>query len=241
MSGASAGIGKAICVLLVKHGLQVIGTARREEKLKELENELKNESGKFFPYKCDMGKNEEIQNLFVWIKEQFGKIHILINNAAITNLGTICDSPLETIMPVLEVNLLGVIYTTKEAITLMKETKVDGHVIFMNSIAGHYVYDVFSFSNNYAVAKYGMKGLNEVIRKELISAGSKIKVSSISPGPVDTELVERDPNHTEARELWKKIPLLTSEDVANAVVYILATPPHVQIHELIIRPVGEIM
>ncbi|PSN29109.1 Farnesol dehydrogenase [Blattella germanica] len=90
----------------------------------------------------------------------------------------------------------------------------------------------------YTASKFAVTALTEGLRRELVKLNSKIRVTSISPGAVETEFVE-------AAQLTAvdtaKIPLLASKDIADAVLFAIAAPPHVQIHEMIVKPVGEKM
>lgn len=113
----------------------------------------------------------------------------------------------------------------------MKERDVAGHIIHINSIAGHQVPN-FPHMNMYAASKHAVTAITETMRNELIMLGSKTKVTSISPGVVRTDIVE-------GLHSSDGFPMLESEDIAKAVIYVLGTPPHVQVHELTIKPVGE--
>jgi NADP+-dependent farnesol dehydrogenase len=119
-----------------------------------------------------------------------------------------------------------------------------GYVININSIAGHFVpfptTNVPSY-NIYPASKYGVTATNEVLRQELIFSESKdkIRVTSISPGEVKTDIIDAAGYTGSTEEYYESIPVLLSEDVADSVVYVLSTPPRVNITELMIRPTGE--
>lgn len=89
VTGASAGIGEAITEELAKHGLKVIGLARRVEKVEELKKKLGSVKGEVFPLKGDISSEEDIIKTFQWIKNKFGAIHVLVNNAGILRQGTL--------------------------------------------------------------------------------------------------------------------------------------------------------
>ncbi|SPP88225.1 blast:Dehydrogenase/reductase SDR family member 11 [Drosophila guanche] len=111
----------------------------------------------------------------------------------------------------------------------------DGHVVLINSLAGHIVPMVAGIQfNMYAPSKHAITALTEVLRQEFLNKGTKTKITSISPGVVDTEIFDKN-----SAELAKTMPMLRAEDVADAVTYCIQTPPNVQIHELTIKPVGE--
>ncbi|XP_017781031.1 PREDICTED: farnesol dehydrogenase-like [Nicrophorus vespilloides] len=233
VTGASSGIGASLAEKLVDHGVVVVGLARRMERLEESATVFAGKAGKFHPYRCDITKNEEIINAFKWTTSTIGPISILINNAGFTNYTTLTDGD-ETIWKrVLDTNVMGLCLATREAVRSMKSNGIDGHIVHVNSIGGHTPY----LNNMYPPSKFAVTCITEVMRKELIQAGSKIKVSSISPGATDTEMLRA---HSQEFVDTNKFPMLNAEDVADSIVHILGTPPHVQIHELIIKPVGEI-
>lgn len=144
---------------------------------------------------------------------------------------------------IIDVNLMGAVYCTRAAFHLMKNSDF-GYIVNINSITGHFVpfptEDVPSY-NIYAASKYGITATNEVIRQELTCSEfkDKIRVTSISPGEVKTEMIEASGYQGSADEYFASVPLLLPEDIADGVIYVLSTPPRVNITELTIRPTGE--
>ncbi|XP_018576828.1 farnesol dehydrogenase [Anoplophora glabripennis] len=240
VTGASAGIGAAIAEKLVEEGLRVVGLARRKHRIEELAATLEGKPGKLYAYKVDMTKQEEIQEAFKWIKENVGPVHILINNAGINRKTTIIDGNIEDWKKVLDTNILGLAVASREAIKIMQEHLIDGHIVNINSVSGHQVASL-PFLNVYPASKYAVTALTETLRKELVAIKSKIKISSVSPGNVNTDIYAANGflDDEEVLKLLRIAPSLQSEDVANAVIYVLGTPPHVQVAELTIKPVGE--
>ncbi|KAJ3651878.1 hypothetical protein Zmor_017884 [Zophobas morio] len=240
VTGASAGCGAAIAEALVKEGLQVVGLARRKERIDELSQKLLRCKGKLHSYKCDMTIESDIIAAFKWIKDTLGPVSVLVNNAGVSQPNTLIGGNTEMWKKVLDTNVLGLTIATREAIDQMTSNKIDGHVIHINSILGHYVAHVPQV-NMYSASKFAVTALTETLRQELVTLNSKIRVTSLSPGPVDTEFASSSnlTNHEEWAKLYNAMPKLNSEDVADAVVYILSTPPHVQIQEIMMRPLGE--
>ncbi|XP_069683493.1 farnesol dehydrogenase-like [Periplaneta americana] len=237
VTGASAGIGAAIAQELVKKGLKVVGLARRVERVQELNNSLKSAPGKLYPLKCDVTKEEEVKEAFKWVKDNLGGTDILVNNAGIASVSTLGGGPVENWRKIYDLNVLALCMCTKEALQSMKEKGVDdGHIIHINSVAGHKVVDDVAM---YSSSKHAVTALTEGLRRELVNQKSKIRVSSVSPGAVRTEIGEASGFTPENMKVLEGIPYMESEDIADAVLYVLGAPPHVQIHELIIKPVGE--
>ncbi|KAF5272675.1 hypothetical protein FQA39_LY07702 [Lamprigera yunnana] len=235
VTGASSGIGAAIAEKLVEAGIIVAGIARREYRVKELAEKLKGQSGQLHAFQTDIRKEDQVIRTFELIKRNLGPVHILVNNAGVIRDTSLFDGVTELWQEVLETNVLGLCVATREAIRSMRENKVDGHIVHINSILGHKVADFKNF-NVYTASKHGVTALAEILRKELIAMESKIKISSVSPGIVETELPKCSKAFT---ELFNRVPRLQSEDVAEAVMYVLGTPPHVQVAELIVKANGE--
>ncbi|KAG8451120.1 hypothetical protein GDO86_003401 [Hymenochirus boettgeri] len=138
----------------------------------------------------------------------------------------------------IEVNVLAVSICTREAYHSMRERNVDdGHIININSVLGH-IYNCSSHVHFYSATKHMVTALTEGIRQELRELKSHIRVTSISPGVVETEfcyrLMDKDPKQAEA--FYASVKCLQGPDIANAVLYALSTPAHVQVHEVIVRP-----
>nr|CAD7400405.1 unnamed protein product [Timema cristinae] len=226
VTGASSGIGAAIAQELVKHGLKVVGLARRVEKVEELEAVLKSAPGKLYAVKADVAKEEEILAAFEWIKKNLGGVDILINNAGVGTAETLSDTGNGS-WHVLDVNVKALRIFTREALKSMKERTVnDGHIIHINSTLGHSLPTGRNVSM-YHASKHAVIVLTEGLRRELVQLGSKIKVTSVSPGVTVTEFMNLYGEERKKR-LYAENPTLQAKDIADAVVYTLGTPPHVQ-------------
>ncbi|CAD7079053.1 unnamed protein product [Hermetia illucens] len=238
VTGASAGIGVAVAADLVKNGFIVVALARREERLRENQKALpENLQSRYHPRKCDVTKEDQVKDTFAWVESTFGGTDVLVNNAGIISAGVELSSldNTEPIRNTLETNTMSVVYCVREAFNSMKKRNFDGHIVIINSVAGHKVPVVPVGSLNiYPASKFAVTAMVETYRQEFANAGTKVKVTSISPGGVLTEILPNMRAHLDADH-----PLLYPEDISNAVLYVLGTPPHVQVHELIIKPVGE--
>lgn len=137
---------------------------------------LSDKKGKLHPVKTDITKEEDILNAFKWVKENLGPIHILVNNAGVTVASTLSDGDTEIWRNIFNVNVLGLSIATREAIRDMKANNVDGHIIHINSVAGHQVTG-FPKLNVYPASKHAVTALAETLRLELLNAKSKIKIT----------------------------------------------------------------
>ncbi|XP_058834860.1 farnesol dehydrogenase-like [Topomyia yanbarensis] len=232
VTGASSGIGAATAKALVKAGLVVVGLARRVERVDALKGELDKEiRHRLNAIKCDISKEDDILNTFKLIEVKFGGVDVLINNAGVLRRSLLLETGnIAQLREVIDTNVMGLVMCSQQAYTSMKNRAVDGHIVHINSILGHHLIDYPGLSI-YPASKFAVTAITETMRQELRKEGTKIKVTSISPGVVRTEMTPED--------IAKIAPALEAEDIANAIVYVLGTPPRVQIHELIIKPVGE--
>ncbi|XP_034665915.1 farnesol dehydrogenase-like [Drosophila subobscura] len=239
VTGASSGIGAACCKDLVAKGMVVVGLARREERLQELKASLpKDQQSRFHGRKCDVSVEQQVIEAFAWIDKTLGGADVLVNNAGIVgNLQITDPDNADELRSVLNTNVLGVSWCTREAFRSLQSRKVnDGHVVIINSIVGHKVPVVPGVGlKMYAPSKHAVTALTEVLRQEFQQKKTATKITSISPGAVDTEIFD-----AKLKEAMPDFPMLRAENIADAVTYCIQTPPNVQIHELTIKPVGEI-
>ncbi|XP_037932828.1 farnesol dehydrogenase-like [Teleopsis dalmanni] len=239
VTGASSGIGAAIVKDLVNAGLIVVGLARRVERVEELKEHVpKEKQQNLHARQCDVSKEDSVNEAFDWIEKNLGGIDILVNNAGTSKLGNLCELESSFVQNVLQTNVMGVVYCTKRAFKSMKERNFNGHVLIINSVCGHSVLNTTIAKspsiNIYSASKYAVTAMTEVYRQEFNNLETKVKITSISPGLVSTELVSDGLKQRMADRI------LQPEDISNAVLFAISTPPHVQIHELTIKPVGEI-
>jgi len=241
VTGASSGIGAAICRQLVAAGLTVVGAARSYDKVQALSNELKGHKGSLTAIQCDISKDEDVKKLFSTIKQKFGGVDVCINNAGLDSYSSLMDGDPSKWRAMLDVNVIGLSHCTREALVSMKERKVnDGQIIHISSVAGHTVINPAVISAMYTASKFAVRALTEGLRQELRQAKSMIRVASISPGAVETGFFSAQQNITE--EASKEniasfgFKFLQANDIADSVMNILAAPQHVQVSDVILLP-----
>lgn len=234
VTGASSGIGASVVTELIKYNMVVIGLARRMDKLEELAKTLNSggKKGRFIPYQADVTNEADVLKCFGWINDTIGAIHVLINNAGVLRRTNFADGDLNDWKVLFDTNVLAVGMCTKQALQSMESHDVnDGHIVNINSIRSRYQSNKEG-SSWYAASKHAVAVLTDGTRRELALKNSHIKVTALNPGGVLTEIFEkgkiiRDPSSA----------ALLPQDVADSVVYVLGTPPNVQISELTIIPV----
>lgn len=229
ITGASQGIGDAIAHQLAQLGAHLVLSARNTEKLNALADKLKQTAPgvKTLVVPCDVRNAAQVQHLIDETKKAFGKIDILINNAGVApHVGLLQECSVEEIDRTIDTNLKGAIYAMRAVIPVMVEQH-SGTIINVNSVAGKTAYPYWGI---YDASKFGLRAITEAVAEE--QRTNNIKVIGIYPGPVDTPIWEGlHLDHEPKRE-----GMLTVEQVADSVTFILRQPAKVFIKELDISP-----
>lgn len=245
VTGASAGIGEAIVRDLAKNGVNVVGLARRSEKIEKMIDNLRDLPGKIYARKCDVSDLQSVKEVFKWIEDEFGSMNILVNNAGIVVRGNILDdtdTSRDKFDHVINTNLTGLVHCTREAFRLIKKSDDYGMIITINSVFGHAVpFDEIT-SNLYAPSKYALTALSEVMRQELIvQKNDKIRISNLSPALVATEAFVAGGFVDDLEEFLNFFPHLQSENVSEILLFLLQAPLHVNITQMTVKAIGENM
>lgn len=240
VTGASAGIGEELIKLLAISGINVVGLARRSERVDEIAKQVESAPGKIYAHKCDVSDLQSIKDAFKWIEEKFGTISILVNNAGVGHKFDLLSGAdvTEKVNDTMNTNFMGVLHCSLEGFRLMSKSDDYGMIINVNSIAGLSVPFIGRSLHVYAPSKFAARSLTEVLRQELIAKGNrKIRVSNISPGMTRTDM--STPPHLDADQYFAEKPWMTPEEVARAITFLLETNYGVNITEMTIKPVGE--
>ncbi|KAK9830639.1 hypothetical protein WJX81_008303 [Elliptochloris bilobata] len=245
VTGASAGIGWATCTALARAGLRVVAVARRRERLEALQQAVV--AGgvpitEFLPVVCDITKEAEVVALPRIIAKRWpgAGVDVLVNNAGLgRNNAALWDGATSSWVEMVSTNVLGVCMCTREALQDMKKRGEYGHVINISSMSGHRVPP--GGHSFYAATKHALRALTEGLRQEARVQGADLRVTAISPGMVETEFaaVAAFGDTQEGAAKYKEFQCLQAEDVAAAVVYALSAPPHVDVNDILMRPVQQ--
>ncbi|RZC36476.1 adh short, KR, and/or NAD binding 10 domain containing protein, partial [Asbolus verrucosus] len=178
VTGASAGIGAATAKILVQKGLKVVGLARRIELIEEMICTLTDAPGELYAVKCDVTNEEEILEAFSWVKENLGPVHILVNNAGTIRPTDLLEGSTEEWRWTFDLNVLAICICTREAVKVMRENEIAGHIINLGSITGKYPICLPTPNLNvYPASKYAVTALTENLRQELRYHKTNIKVT----------------------------------------------------------------
>ena len=233
VTGASSGIGYATALALSKAGAKVAIGARRTDKLSELENEITKNGGQAFSQKLDVTKKSDCDSFVKSVMEKWGGVDILVNNAGLMPLSFIKSLKVDEWDQMIDVNIKGVLYCIAAVIPHMLEKK-SGHIVNISSVAGRIV---FPSGSVYCATKHAVTALSEGLRQEF-STRKNIRVTCIEPGVVSTELTNTitDESLKDFVESAKKMQSLSAQDIANAIIYAVEAPDHVNVNEVLIRP-----
>lgn len=218
VTGASSGIGRAIAERCLARGATVIGLSRRPASLPDGVEALQ----------ADLTQREQVARAF----QDVGQIHALVNCAGVAYLSRLIDGNPADWEEMWRVNVLGLALCSRHA--LRHFPKSGGRIINVSSMSGHRVPPTGGF---YAPTKFAVRAITDALRLEIKAAGLPVQVGQISPGFVDTPLLddyfrgrERSLESTRA-----SMRMLQPDDIAESVLHMLESPPHVEIGDILLR------
>jgi NADP-dependent 3-hydroxy acid dehydrogenase YdfG len=238
VTGASSGIGQATARTLAARGASVALVARRADRLERLGGEIADAGGTALPIEADVSEREQAEAAVSRTVEELGRLDVLVNNAGVMLLGPVVEAPVEEWERMVEVNLLGLMYTGRAALPHLLEAagrdpRRVADMVNISSVAGRIAR---KGSGVYNATKFGVGAFSESLRQEV--ARRHVRVSLVEPGAVATELQSH--NRPEVREQIEKrfddMEVLQSEDIADAIAYVVTRPRHVAVNEVLVRP-----
>lgn len=237
ITGASSGIGHACAHYFSKEGARLLLCARRMDILNTLTDQLRSQfEVEAHAFKLDVRDHNEVQEALKALPETWRQVDVLVNNAGLAvGLDTLQEGEIQDWEDMIDTNVKGLLYVTREILPQMVERDF-GHIINIGSIAGHQTYPKGAV---YCATKYAVNALSSGLRMDLF--GTKIRVSTIDPGAVETNFstVRFKGDIARAAAVYEGIDALTANDIADAVLYCATRPPHVNINEVIIMPTAQ--
>lgn len=236
VTGASSGIGEATALALAAAGASVALVARRADRLDDLAERVRAAGGGALALPADLLDEHEAQRVVREAEAHYGRLDILVNNAGVMYLEPIETADLGRWRRMLELNVLSLIASTQAALPGMRARR-DGHIVNVASTAGR---QANPNAGGYSATKWGVVGFSESLRREVCK--DNIRVSVIEPGVVATELREHIAHvpTQQAINSWAEgMRQLQSADVANAILFCVSQPGHVNINEILMRPTDQ--
>jgi short-subunit dehydrogenase len=210
VTGAGSGLGRAMTLLFAREGAKVILVGRRADKLEETADLIREDEGYADVFIADISVYEEVKRLFRFVKAEYYRVDILVNNAEVGHFGELDDLSLENINQMIDTNLKGTIFCSQQALKLMKEEE-RGQIINIISTAGK---RGKAKESVYSASKFGVSGFTKSLQQDL--KGSKIKVIGIYMGEIATPFWEDIRDDTTS--------FMPPEDVARVVLDVLNKP-----------------
>jgi NADP-dependent 3-hydroxy acid dehydrogenase YdfG len=231
VTGASAGIGAATAQALHEAGFLPVLGARRVDRVRRVAEET---GGVAFP--LDVTDLGSIEAFVLAVEERYGRIDVLVNNAGLAlGLTPIGETEDQDWVGMLETNVLGLLRVTKACLPLLRRAP-HAHIVNLGSIAG---FEVYKGGGGYTASKHAVRAISRTLRLEL--NGEPIRITEIAPGMVETEfsLVRFKGDARAAADVYRGLQPLTAEDIADCIRFAVTRPPHVDIDEIVIRPVAQ--
>jgi NAD(P)-dependent dehydrogenase (short-subunit alcohol dehydrogenase family) len=227
VTGGTTGIGRATALELATHGAHVLISGTDPQHLKDALESFANAGGKVEGILADFGTKEGVLELFAAVDERLGGLDVAVLNAGIAEKGPLVEMSHEVCNDIVNVNLSGYISCSIESLKRMKGE--GGQIILIGSMSAE---ECGKNSATYVASKSGIRGFSKSLRKEVNPLG--IRVSLIEPGKVGTDMQEALPEEQEKAE--QELTMLTSEDIARSVIYVLTQPDRCDVVMLQIRP-----
>jgi 3-hydroxy acid dehydrogenase / malonic semialdehyde reductase len=235
ITGATSGIGEATARLLSQHQFNLIICGRRKDRLDKLADELR-KSTEVTTRSIDVRHQPKVADAIATLPDDWKNIEVLINNAGNAHgLDPIQTGKLEDWDAMIDINVKGLLYVTKEVLPVMVKRN-SGHIINIGSIAGK---EVYANGNVYCASKFAVDAITKGMRIDLNA--HNIKVTGIHPGLVDTEfsLVRFKGDAGRASTVYKGLEPLHAQDIADLILFVLTRPHHVMIADLTVFPTAQ--
>jgi len=237
ITGASSGIGMACARLFAARGDRLLLCARRRDRLQALAHELQQRFGtKSLVVALDVRLRSQVEEKLGHLPDAWSAVDVLINNAGLA-LGKdpAHAADVEHWDQMVDTNLKGLAYVTRVLLPGMVQRDA-GHIINIGSIAGR---ETYAGGSVYCATKHAVRAFSSALRMDLL--GTNIRISSVDPGFVETEfsLVRFEGNATKAAEVYRGMRPLRAEDVAEAVMFCVERPAHVNVSEILLMPVDQ--
>jgi NADP-dependent 3-hydroxy acid dehydrogenase YdfG len=236
ITGATSGIGEACAIMLSKNGYNLIVTGRREQRLKNMAKKFQNNNVDIRILSFDVRDRKASKEAWDSLPDEWKSVDVLVNNAGLAaGVDPIQDGDWNDWEQMIDTNVKGLLTVTQLIIPGMIGRK-RGHIINVSSIAGS---EVYANGNVYCASKHAVHALTKGMRIDLLPYN--IKVSSISPGMVETEfsIVRYHGDKEKADKVYEDLTPLNANDVADAVKFMVTRPAHVNVNDMLLMPTAQ--
>ncbi|QEH43715.1 SDR family NAD(P)-dependent oxidoreductase [Chitinophaga sp. XS-30] len=237
ITGATAGFGEACATAFAAAGYHLVITGRREERLRELQQQLEQAHAvKVKPLVFDVRNRKATEQALGSLEEHWRQVDVLINNAGLAlDLSPVDEGDPDDWDTMLDTNVKGLLYVSRAVMPWMKARK-QGQIVNIGSTAAKTVY---AKGNVYCASKAAVDALTQGMRIDLLPWN--IKVTAIHPGAAETEfsLVRFKGDEARAKDVYKGFTPLSAKDVADVALYCCSLPPHVCINDLVLTPTAQ--
>jgi NADP-dependent 3-hydroxy acid dehydrogenase YdfG len=238
VTGASSGIGEATALALATDGAAIALAARRAERLEQLAGKIRGSGGKALVLPADVTDEAQARATVERTVTELGRLDILINNAGVMLLGPVVNAPVEEWQRMVNINLLGLLYCSHAALPHLLRAAEDSprkvaDLVNVSSVAGRVARNG---SGVYNATKHAVGAFSEALRQEVTRR--HVRVSLVEPGAVATELAGHNRPEIQERmnQRFAEIERLESEDIADAIAYIVTRRRRIAVNEMLVRP-----
>ncbi len=223
VTGAGRGIGRSVALELAREGSTVILVARTESELRKVQAEIKQSGGKADCFVADITDDKRVAELFEYVKEKYGRLDVLINNAGIGRFAPVRNLGVGDFDAMWNLNVRALFLCSQHAVRIMESQK-SGIIVQVASLAGK---NAFLNGAGYAATKWAVLGFSKCMMLEVRE--HNIKVVIVCPGSVDTGFSQRTRDASSEK-------MLSPRDVADSVMAALRLPPQAMMSEIDLRP-----
>ena len=234
ITGASSGIGAATALLLAERGARLVLGARREDRIAELAGRIEQAGGVAVHARTDVTRREDLHALVALACKEFGRLDVLVNNAGVGPISPLDDLRVDEWDQMVDINVKGVLHGIAAALPVFRRQGA-GHFVTTASTAAYRIVPSMAV---YAGTKFAVRAICEGLRQE---AGDSLRVTTVSPGPVDTPFAEASSNERvreQITEMRDRIAI-PADAVARAIAFAIDQPADVDVNEIVIRPTAQ--
>ncbi|MEV0218037.1 SDR family oxidoreductase [Streptomyces sp. NPDC050704] len=233
ITGAGSGIGEATALLLAERGARLVLGARRSERLADLVARIEKAGGSAVQTRTDVTRRDDLHALVALAGERFGRLDVLVSNAGSGAISPLDDLRVDEWDQMVDVNIKGVLHGIGAALPVFR-AQGTGHFITIASTAAFRVVPAMAV---YAGTKIAVRAICEGLRQE---AGDSLRVSTVSPGVVDTDFTEASTNQAVRTQIMGLRQIAIPPDaIARAIAFAIEQPAAVDVNEIVVRPTAQ--